>query len=395
MRNILDEIKVSVVVPIYNAQTYLADTIQSIRQQTLQKIEIICVDDGSTDDSVQIIQEQMSEDSRIKLIRQKNLYAGVARNHGLSEAAGEYVIFWDADDLFHPDALKKMYEKAKEHDADVCVCAGQKLMADSGKYVLTDAYLQKKWLPEKEVFSKADMPEHIFAFATNVPWNKLYKRAFVLEHQLKFQNLRQANDTYFVILSLFFAERIVTIEDRLITYRSNNSASLTGHASDTQYCAYDSYKATWDTLKEQEEFELVKKCFQNRFVGGMIYALGIQSRLDKYELLYDRIRQEGLKEFEIDQMQRDNFIFKWHYDACQHIRDWSYDEYLMWDLRRLNRNREMKNADLEQAKLKNRQLNAQIKQLKAELRKANINLNRKCVRAVTKVVDALTLKKKQ
>ena len=386
-------VKVSVVVPVYNAQTYLADTIQSIRNQTLQEIEIICVDDGSTDESVQIIQKQMAEDGRIKLLRQENSYAGIARNNGLSEAVGEYVAFWDADDLFDPDALKKMYEKASQNNADVCVCAGQKLITDTGKIILTDVYLRKNWLPKKEVFSKTDMPDRIFAFATNVPWNKLYKRSFIQEHDLKFQNLRQANDTYFVILSLFFAERIVTIEDRLITYRSNNSASLTGHASDTQYCAYDSYKATWDTLKEQEEFELVKKCFQNRFVGGMIYALGIQSRLDKNELLYNRIRQKGLKEFEIDQMERDDFIFKWHYDACQHIKEWSYDEYLMWDLRRLNRNRETKNAELEQTKLKNKQLNTQIKQLKSELRSANVNLNRKCVRAAMKFADVLTKKR--
>lgn len=382
-----DERKVSVIIPVYNAHEYLTDTLKSVRNQTLSEIEIICVDDGSTDDSVQIIRQQMKEDDRIRLLQQENSYAGVARNHGFSKAVGEYVVFWDSDDIFDREALEKMYKKSKENDADICVCAGQKLMADTGKIVLTNVYLQKKFLPKKEVFSKNDIPDHIFSFATNVPWNKMYKRAFIQEHSLKFQNLRQANDTYFVILSLFFANRIVTVEDRLVTYRSNNNTSLTGHASDTQYCAYDSYKATWDTLRNQEQFGLVKKGFQTRFVGGMLYALGIQSRMDKYELLYERIRQKGLDEFEIGELEREDFDVKWHYDACQNIRKWTYDVYLMWDLRRLNRNREMRNAEVEQNKL-------QIKQLKKELRSANVNLNRKCVRAALKLADGLAGKRK-
>lgn len=393
MEKFSDQIKVSVIVPVYNTQTYLSDTLKSIRQQTLKEIEIICVDDGSTDDSVQIIHEQMKEDSRIKCLQQKNSYAGVARNHGFSIATGEYVIFWDADDLFDPSALEKMYDKAKSNDADICVCAGQKLMEDTGKYILTDVYLQKKWLPEKEVFSRKDIPDHIFAFATNVPWNKMYKREFVQKYDLKFQNLRQANDTYFVIMSLYFAEKIVTVKDRLITYRSNNSSSLTGKASDTQYCAYDSYKATWEELKKQKDFDLVKKGFQVRFVGGMLYALTIQSRMDKYQLLYERIKEKGLDEFEIDTLSREDFDVKWHYEACQNMKNWSYEEYLIWDLRRLNRNREIRNVEVDQYRLKVKQLKAEVKALKLELRSANANLNRKCVRTAMKIADVLAGKR--
>ena len=379
--------KVSVIVPIYNAQEYLKETLDSIREQTLKEIEIICVDDGSTDDSVRMIEEEKKLDDRIQCLRQKNSYAGVARNHGFSVATGEYVVFWDADDLFDPRALELMYEKSKKNDADVCVCAGQKLFMDTGETVPTNVYLQKKWLPKKEVFSKKDMPDHIFSFATNVPWNKMYKRTFIERHQLKFQDLRQANDTYFVMLSLFFAERIVTISDRLVTYRSNNRFSLTGKASDTQYCAYDSYKATWDTLRQQEAFELVKKGFQVRFVGAMLYALTIQSRMDKYQMLYEKIRQEGLKEFEIDALVREDYDYKWHYDACQNMKEWSAQEYIIWDLQRLNRNREKANARIDQQK-------AELKKYKKQLKQANARLNRKCVRAALKLADGLSGKRK-
>lgn len=91
--------KVSIIVPVYNAQKYLSQCLDSLLNQTLKETEIICVDDGSADDSVDIINQYSSKDRRVKLIRQKNSYAGVARNNGLKQAAGEYVVFVDADDF--------------------------------------------------------------------------------------------------------------------------------------------------------------------------------------------------------------------------------------------------------------------------------------------------------
>ena len=99
----MEEIKVSVVIPVYNVEEFLNNTLSDITGQTLKEIEIICVDDGSTDTSCKIIEEWQKRDSRIQLIKQKNQYAGVARNNGLKQAHGKYVVFWDADDLFERD----------------------------------------------------------------------------------------------------------------------------------------------------------------------------------------------------------------------------------------------------------------------------------------------------
>ena len=102
----MKDIKVSVVIPVYNVEEFLDNTLSDITSQTLRDIEIICVDDGSTDHSRQIIEEWQKKDSRIQLIKQQNQYAGVARNNGLKQAHGKYVIFWDADDLFEHNALE-------------------------------------------------------------------------------------------------------------------------------------------------------------------------------------------------------------------------------------------------------------------------------------------------
>ena len=95
----MKNIKVTVIMPVYNAAEYLRESLDCLTKQTLQDIEIICVDDGSTDESLCILEEYSKKDNRFMVLSQKNLHAGVARNNGIDHASGEYMIFLDADDL--------------------------------------------------------------------------------------------------------------------------------------------------------------------------------------------------------------------------------------------------------------------------------------------------------
>lgn len=126
-------IKVSVIIPVYNAQKYLEQALESVISQTLRDIEIICVDDGSTDSSPQILERFAKRDSRIIIKRQQNRFAGAARNNGMESARGKYLVFWDADDIFDKNALKKMYLACERHSADICVCAGKRMDNESGR----------------------------------------------------------------------------------------------------------------------------------------------------------------------------------------------------------------------------------------------------------------------
>lgn len=104
--------KVSVVIPVYNVADYLSECLNSILNQTLEDIEVICVDDGSTDGSLDILRHYEEHDMRLQVLTQKHMTAGAARNTGLDRARGEYVIFLDADDFFAPDMLEKTYARA-------------------------------------------------------------------------------------------------------------------------------------------------------------------------------------------------------------------------------------------------------------------------------------------
>ena len=119
----MEEIKVSVVMAVYNAERYLRQALGSVCAQTLKEIEIICVDDGSTDGSMEILKEFAGQDDRIKILQhlEKTDGAAAARNMGLQAAKGEYLSFLDADDWFEPDMLEKAYEKASLQELDVLI----------------------------------------------------------------------------------------------------------------------------------------------------------------------------------------------------------------------------------------------------------------------------------
>ena len=101
---------ISVIMPVYNAQRYLGETIASLQAQTFADFEVICVDDGSTDDSMAILDQVIAQDPRFRVVNQENAGAGAARNKGFTHARGEYAIFLDSDDLFSPKLLEKLYQ---------------------------------------------------------------------------------------------------------------------------------------------------------------------------------------------------------------------------------------------------------------------------------------------
>ena len=325
----MEAIKVSVVVPVYNVDEFLDNTLSDITGQTLREIEIICVDDGSTDNSCKIIEEWMEKDSRIQLIRQKNQYAGVARNNGLKQAHGKYVIFWDADDLFEHNALEVMYAQAEQENSDICICEARKYDNAKEKYIPSDAYLKEDLLPGKQTFNKFDVPDYIFNLTNNVPWNKLYLKEFITKNKLQYQAIKQANDTYFTIMALFLAERITYVKDVLIAYRVNNDGSLSGKASDTVFCAYDSWLYAKEHIEKYPDFNLVRFSFLNRALSGFYHALNIQTTFESYEKLYRKLVEEGFHEFGLDECTEENIYAVWMYKDMQKMYETEPADFLV------------------------------------------------------------------
>lgn len=326
-----NKIKVSVIVPVYNAQAYLRQCLDSILNQTLQEIEIICVDDGSTDESPAILEEYQRRDSRLTVYRQANQYAGAARNLGLSHAVGTYVIFWDADDFFDLKALELLYAKAEADEADICVCGAYKYDNETGISYPAKEYLVKKRLPDQIPFDKTQIGRYLFNFASNVPWNKLFRRQFVLDHRLAFQPLRQANDVYFVMTALFYARRITVVSREFVFYRTLNADSLSARVSETKYCTAEAFRAAWQRLEGEPEFtEELRQSFANKTIGPLLITLRRQGEISSYAELYSYYQETALKEFGLWNREKEFFHNEQDYEDLQMIQHCNYQEFLLY-----------------------------------------------------------------
>ena len=218
------EVKVSVVVPVYNVQLYLDQCVQSILNQTLREIEIIFVDDGSTDNSLAILEKYQQIDSRIKIIKQKNQFAGVARNNGMREAKGKYIIFLDSDDFFEKEMLKTAFDYAEKYNVPI-VIFGNWEYDNQTKKDKKKEFVFKKTI----VKSREDLGINLFNYTSPVPWNKLINLQFIKKNNLLYKSIRKNEDEHFNRIIVAFADRICFVHKRFVHYRCNNEKSLQGN----------------------------------------------------------------------------------------------------------------------------------------------------------------------
>ena len=164
-------VKVSVIVPVYNMEEYLEKCLDSLLAQTLEEIEVIAVDDGSTDSSPEILKRYAGRSAKIKYVGKENGGVSDARNHGLPYAAGEYIGYVDSDDFVDPDMYEVMYNKAKERDADIVECNLHHTYAG---------------FEDTEIVEKYYTPEELLCYGRYVVWNKIYRRSWLLEAGVQF-----------------------------------------------------------------------------------------------------------------------------------------------------------------------------------------------------------------
>lgn len=220
MDNANKNIKVSVIIPIYNASRYLGPAIDSILGQTLSEIEIICVDDGSTDKSLEILKEYQNSDDRIRIVTQTNAGPAHARNNGIRRARGEYIAFLDADDFVEPTFLEDLYATAKQDSLDIAICAYDMYNVRKARFESAADAENEKIYAISAVTSKSEYPDQIFTSTVNSAWNKLFARSFVEKWGLSFlPDVRIYEDVYFMVTALSVAERVEKVPNILMHHR--------------------------------------------------------------------------------------------------------------------------------------------------------------------------------
>lgn len=269
----MENVKVSVIIPVYNSEQYLEECLTSLLHQTLEEIEIICVDDGSTDRSQMILAHFSKKDKRLHVLHQNNQFAGVARNHGVLLARGKYVCFLDSDDFFDRTLLEKAYTRAESSQSDIVLFGAQKYDTFTKKFEKTNLYFDRKFLPAKKVFSYKDIPDHIMMITTPAPWTKLYRREFIAKEKLEFQPLQNSNDAYFVLLSLCLAQRISYVNEDLVFYRVGQKNSLQKTKNKNPICFVEAYLALYKELRNRGIYDDIEKSYADVVLSGCAYNL--------------------------------------------------------------------------------------------------------------------------
>lgn len=215
-----ENVKISVVMPIYNAADYLRPAIDSVLNQTFGDFELICVDDGSTDGTLAILKEYQQENEKIRIVTENNAGPSVARNKGLVRARGKYVIFLDADDFYEQTLLETLYSQSEEHGLDISICKFDIYNNRKSKFEDNIRSDHGEIFEESTVVSKNDYPDVILSCTTGYVWNKLFRREFLAEKELTFDaELRVFEDTYFVVTALSLADKVGKCHEKLIHHR--------------------------------------------------------------------------------------------------------------------------------------------------------------------------------
>ena len=304
----IGKIDVSVIVPVYNAEAYLPESLKALSNQTFTRFEMIFVDDGSNDKSLDILYDFEKKDSRCTVLQQNHQYAGAARNLGLSVAKGNYILFLDADDFYNTKLLERAYSRIKEYKADICIFGADRYDQVTKKVEPMRWFCKTQFLEDvNTTFSKNTLPKHIFEFTTGAPWNKLYRKEFIDEHGLSFQGTRSANDTAFVMTSLALADRIIALDEILITYRVNNALSLQGSQDKDPIAFYNAMMELKSRLIKFNVYDSVKDAFINFAVDFCFYNLGTIKTPSAYEKVFNLIKDQAL--VSIDAVGREESFF--------------------------------------------------------------------------------------
>lgn len=289
--------EISIIMPLYNASKFLKESLNSVLSQTFNSYELICINDGSQDETLSVLEEYQKKDSRIIILQNKErLGAAYSRNKGIQQAKGRYIIFLDGDDIFEEEMLGVTYETAKANNTDV-------LMFEL-KHTQTEQISTKLWIYHgqnfirkycNKVFRIEDGYPYEFLLWSTSPCNKLFKKNFIKKNNICFQTLPSCNDVFFVNLSLILAERIMFLRDnRVMVYARDHSEASRISLFRDPMCCYYAYEYIIDVLIEKQIMcDLYTHIFYKAIFAFRDVLLGIKDENQAREF-YNFLQNTGI-----------------------------------------------------------------------------------------------------
>ena len=274
-------IKISIIIPVYNTEKYLKKCLDSIINQTLKSLEIICIDDCSTDNCLHILKEYQLKDNRIKIIEQKeNKGQGVARNLGLNIAEGEYIMFLDPDDWLELNACEIAYNQISKNKNDIVFFGTTTHIEKQNKKFNNDIRLQ----PFLNYFNKANVK----LYEIDVPfiktfeiWYKIYNHSFIKQNQIKFSTERFGEEGDFSLKAIVLSDTASFIDKHLYNYRIRTS-SVTTQIYAKRYMEYIA-------AREKNYYDLQRLPNGNKYINAFLVYY-----INSLEYWYKRIEATNI-----------------------------------------------------------------------------------------------------
>lgn len=318
---------VSVIIPVYNAALHLRECLDGVVNQTLKNIEIICVNDGSTDGSEKILFEYAEGDPRFLLLAQDNQGPGPARNLGLSRAQGEYLIFLDADDIFEPNLLESMVKRTQETQSDVTVCRSDAFDSNKGTPLPSDWLLKTERLG-CEVFTPDEAGLMLFQFTHGWPWDKLLRTDFIRKHGLIYPSLPNSQDMVFIFPALALAKCIAVTEETLIHHRMNRIASVSNSRDRAMESPWQALCMCRKILQEKGCLDKFDASLLSWAMGFLIWHMGSMSDPIAQKRCYQLLRNSWFPQLRFQQYPIRNYPKDSYLKYCM-IRVLPYRVYRM------------------------------------------------------------------
>lgn len=295
-----EEHTVSVIIPIYNAEKYLKCCLDSVITQSYPYLEIICVNDGSTDKSAEIIQEYAQKDNRIVVITQPNRGLSAARNAGLDKSSGNYIMFVDADDFIEVTMVEVLLENLLTYNSDFAIESvwvyDEK---NQSKAETNDAYFTLSWLNpsfNKRAFSHKELIKELF-FMPVMAWSKIYDARFLKGSGVRFPEGLTYEDNPFFYELFFKAQRVSVDRRKLYNYRVNVDGSITKKSTKNYGDMLEIMRRIEKIIKAQPFYEEIKDAFLSYRI---VHSLKILSSISpKFERRYFYEMQKEFLSFDI------------------------------------------------------------------------------------------------
>ena len=209
--------KVSIIIPLYNSEDNIYECLKSAMNQTAKNIEIIVVNDGSTDKSGEISEQLANSDQRVTVIHQENLGAGPARNKGMEMAKGEYLYFLDSDDKINPKLVEENLKILVQSEVDILIFGYTKKEKSAGKKIDVNTRLKDCKLDSKQEIRK-NLCEIFERGATFAVWNKIFRRKLIEKNSVRYPNMKRNQDMAFTLDAIKYANSITVNSSRYYNY---------------------------------------------------------------------------------------------------------------------------------------------------------------------------------